>query len=197
MSIRFPLAFVAVTLVAAPALAKPGTWDIDASHSTVGFSVRHLGVSDVHGAFGTITGTVVYDPDNVQASTVTASVGADSVNTREPKRDGHLKSPDFFDVAKFPTMTFKSKKVVKTATGVAIAGDLTIHGVTKEVTFDVKGPTPPVKDPFVGKLHSGAVAEAKINRKDFGLTWNKALESGGVLVGEDVYIRLDIELVAK
>ncbi len=199
-TLRFPTAvavFVAGTFAAAPALAKPGTWEIDPSHSTVGFSVRHLGVSDVRGAFGTVTGTVVYDPENVQTSTVTATVGADSVNTREPKRDGHLKSPDFFDVAKFPSLTFKSKKVVKTATGVAMSGDLTIHGVTKEVTFAVTGPTPPVKDPFVGKMHSGAKAEAKINRKDFGLTWNKAIESGGVVVGEEVYISLDVELVSK
>jgi polyisoprenoid-binding protein YceI len=126
---------------------------------------------------------------------VTAAADVASLDTREPKRDAHLKSADFFDVAQFPTITFKSKRIQKGKEGLQLTGDLTIHGVTKEVTFDVKGPSQPGKDPFMGTLRSGAVATTKLNRKDFKMVWNKALETGGVLVGDEVNLRLDIELV--
>ena len=183
------LPILSLLAFAAPAAAKPSTWDLDPTHSTATFSVKHMMVTNVRGEFGKLTGTVVYDPENIPASTVEAAVDPATVDTREPKRDGHLKSPDFFDVAKFPTLTFKSKTVAKGK----LTGDLTIHGVTKEVTFDVIGPTPPVKG-MDGKMRSGAQAMGRISRKDFGLNWNKALEAGGVLVGDEVSILLDIEL---
>ena len=193
-SILFAVA--AVSLVASPAFAKPTAWDIDSSHSSVTFSVRHMMVSNVKGEFGKITGAVSYDADKPETSTVDATVDATTINTRDPKRDGHLKSPDFFDVAKFPTLTFKSKKVAKAGTGLKLTGDLTMHGVTKEVTFDVTGPVAPIKDGF-GGVRSGATATTKVNRKDFGLTWNKAMEAGGVLVGEDIAVTLELELTQK
>jgi polyisoprenoid-binding protein YceI len=193
-SILFAIA--AVSLAASPAFAKPTAWEIDSSHSSVTFSVRHMMVSNVKGEFGKITGNVSYDADKPETSTIDATVDATTINTRDAKRDGHLKSPDFFDTAKFPTLTFKSKKITKAASGLKLAGDLTMHGVTKEVVFDVTGPAPAIKDPY-GLTRSGATATAKINRKDFGLGWNKVLEAGGLAVGEEVAITLDLEMTQK
>ncbi len=179
------------------AFAEPTTWDIDPGHSGAHFSVRHMMVSNVRGDFGKVTGTVVYDAKDPKKSTVEATIDVNSINTREEKRDAHLKSPDFFDVAKFPAITFKSKKVEPAGKGkLAVTGDLTIHGVTKEVKLDVTGPAAEAKDPW-GNTKSGAEATTKINRKDFGLAWNKALETGGIAVGEEVSITLDIELTKK
>jgi polyisoprenoid-binding protein YceI len=136
----------------------------------------------------------VYDPKNPAASKIDATIDVNTINTREPKRDAHLKSADFFDTAKYPTMAFHSKNAWKSGNRIQVKGDLTMHGVTREVVLDVEGPTVETKDPW-GNLRIGATATAKINRKDWGLTWNQALDNGGVLVGDDVVITLDIEAV--
>lgn len=181
-------------------LEAPGTqtriWEIDPAHSSAQFTVRHLMIANVRGEFSKVTGRVSFDASEPARSSVEASVDISTINTREPDRDAHLKSADFFDVANFPAMTFKSRRVEKNADGgLKLIGELTLRGVTREVTFRVEGPTPAIKDPW-GKSRMGASATAKINRKDFGLTWNAALETGGVLVGDEVSITLDIELVA-
>lgn len=169
-------------------------WNIDGSHSTAEFSVRHLMITNVKGRFGTLSGTVDYDPEKPEASQIDVTIDATSIDTRDEKRDAHLRSPDFFDVEKFPSLTFKSTSVKKTDDGFAATGDLTIHGVTKPVTLEVEGPSDQNKDPW-GNTRIGASATAKINRKDFGLNWNAALEAGGVLVGEQVKISIDVSLV--
>jgi len=172
-------------------------YDIDPAHSGAHFSVRHMMISNVKGEFSKVAGTVTFDPDNPAASQVEATIDATSLHTRDEQRDGHLKSPDFFDVAKFPEIRFVSRNVEAQGFGeFLVKGDLTIHGVTKEVTLRVEGPTPDAKDPW-GNTKAGATATTKINRKDFGLVWNVALEAGGVLVGEDVSISLELELTKK
>ncbi|GIU79045.1 MAG: polyisoprenoid-binding protein [Bryobacteraceae bacterium] len=185
------LSALALFLAAAPA-ALAQSYTIDGAHSKAQFSVRHMMVSNVRGEFTKVKGTVVYDEKNPAAIKIDAVIDVASINTGEPKRDEHLKSPDFFDVAKYPTITFRSKSARKTANGLAVTGDLTIHGVTKEVVLQVEGPSPEVRDPW-GNLRRGATATTKINRKDFGLTWNAALETGGVVVGEEVSITIDVE----
>ncbi len=196
---RFPMLMVAAVLLSAAASngwAQAVEYQIDPVHSSAHFSVRHLMVSNVRGEFAKVTGKVIYDPKNLKASSVEATIDATSINTHEPKRDNHLKSPDFFDVAKFPTLTFKSKRVEKAGKGkLRVTGDLTIHGVTREVVLDVEGPVPEVK--MGPNLKSGASASTTINRKDFGLVWNKALDSGGVVVGDEVKITLEIEMGRK
>jgi polyisoprenoid-binding protein YceI len=180
----------AVTLSAA-------TYEIDASHSNASFTVKHLMVSNVRGDFSKMSGTVAYDPKNVAATKIQATIDVNSINTRDAKRDDHLRSADFFDAAKFPTMTFQSKRVAPAGNGkLNVVGDLTLHGVTKEVTLVVEGPTPEVKDPW-GGTRMGASATTKISRRDFGLTWNKNLDTGGVVIGDDVNITLEIEMVRK
>ncbi len=170
------------------------TYEIDPAHSSVHFSVRHMMLSNVRGEFGKVSGTVKYDPQNPESSSVEATIDARSINTRDAQRDSHLKSADFLDVEKFPTLTFRSKKVqITSSNGGKVIGDLTLHGVTREVTLNVEGPTQEVKDPW-GKQRIGASATAKLNRKDFGLTWNAALEAGGVMVGDEVKIEMDLEL---
>jgi polyisoprenoid-binding protein YceI len=172
-------------------------YTIDPTHSTAGFKVRHLMVANVKGEFSGVTGTVVYDAENPANSRVEATIDATTVHTRDEQRDGHLKSADFFDVAKYPTITFVSTQVEQTGDGeLKVTGDLTIHGVTKEVVLDVEGPAPEVKDPW-GNIRTGASAATKINRTDFGLVWNAALETGGVLVGEAVNLTLEVELLRK
>jgi polyisoprenoid-binding protein YceI len=169
------------------------TYQIDSAHSAAHFSVRHMMVSNVRGEFSKLSGSVVYDAANPANSSLEAKVEVASINTREPQRDTHLKSADFFDAEKFPELTFVSKKVTNDdKNGVQVTGDLTIRGVTREVTLSVDGPTPEVKDPW-GGFRIGATAETKISRKDFGLTWNMALETGGVLVGDEVKISIEIE----
>jgi polyisoprenoid-binding protein YceI len=173
------------------------TYTIDPAHATAGFKVRHMMVANVRGEFSGITGTVVFDPSNPANSHVDITIDAKTIHTREEQRDAHLKSADFLDVEKFPTLKFVSKKIVRVGEGESkVTGDLTIHGVTKEVTLDVEGPAPEAKDPW-GNTRTGATATTKINRKDFGLVWNQALETGGVLVGEDVHIQIEAELLRK
>ena len=173
------------------------TYIIDPAHSTADFKVRHLMVSNVRGEFSGVTGTVVFDADQPASSKVEATIDATRLNTREPDRDAHLKSPDFLDVAVYPQIKFVSTKVAAAGPGEwNVTGDLTIHGVTREVTLHVEGPAPEVKDPW-GNIKSGASASTRINRKDFGLIWNVALETGGVLVGEEVAIHLDLEMTRQ
>jgi polyisoprenoid-binding protein YceI len=184
-----------ILALALPIIASASTWNIDPDHSNIGFKVRHLMVSNVKGSFDKYSGTVdIYDKD-ITKSKVEVTIDTNSINTNVQKRDEHLRSADFFDVAKFPTMTFVSKKVAKAGNGkLKVTGNLTLHGVTKEVVLDVEGPSKESKDPM-GMIRSGATASTKINRKDFGLAWNKALETGGVAVGEEVVITLEIEMI--
>jgi len=171
------------------------TYQIDAAHSHVQFSVRHLMVSNVRGTFSGVTGTVSYDPDKPAETTIDATIDVNSVNTNDEKRDGHLKSADFFDAEKFPAFTFKTTNIdSKGGADYAVTGDLTLHGVTKPVTFAVEDVSEPSKDPW-GNQRIGLSATGKINRKDFGLTWNATLEAGGVLVGEDVTISLEVQFI--
>jgi polyisoprenoid-binding protein YceI len=152
-------------------------------------------ISNVKGQFTKVSGVLALDERDVAKSRVEASIEAASINTREADRDTHLKSADFFDVEKFPTLSFKSAKISRAAEGeLAVTGDLSIHGVTRTVVFMVEGPTPPAKDPW-GNIRLGLSATTKINRKDFGLTWNAALETGGILVGDEVTITLDVQFV--
>ncbi len=189
-------AVLAAAALTVPSLALATTWEIDPSHSSAGFSVKHLMVTNVHGQFSNVKGTVKVDDKDITKSTVEATIDATTVNTHDAKRDEHLKSADFFDVTKFPTLTFKSTKVEKAGTGLKVSGDLTIKGITKPVVLAVEGPTQPIKDPW-GNTKVGASATTTVNRKDFNLTWNKALEGGGVLVGDEVKITLELELGKK
>ncbi|OGU13177.1 MAG: protein yceI precursor [Geobacteraceae bacterium GWC2_53_11] len=184
-----------IIALALPALASATTWNIDPDHSNVGFKVRHLMVSNVKGSFDKHTGVVDINDKDVTKSKVQVTIDTASINTNVVKRDEHLRSADFFDVAKFPTMTFVSKKVAKAGKDkLKVTGDLTLHGITKEVVLNVEGPSKESKDPW-GNIRSGATASTKINRKDFGLVWNAALETGGVAVGEEVAINLEIEMI--
>ena len=179
-----------------PAAVSPAaTYMIEPAHSSAHFKVRHLMIANVRGEFSKISGTVKIDPSNPAATSITAEIPVDSINTREPDRDKHLKSADFFDVEKFPTMSFKSTKVSTTGAGEGtVEGDLTIRDVTKSVVFQVEGPTAPTKDPW-GNLRVGVAATTKISRKEFGLTWSAPLEAGGVMIGDEVTITLEVEFV--
>jgi polyisoprenoid-binding protein YceI len=194
--LRFVTVSVVALALAAPTSGRAANWELDPGHTSVQFSVRHLMVSNVRGEFGKVSGTVKVDDADVSKSTITATIDVASITTRNEKRDEHLRSPDFFDAAKYPTITFKSTKAEKTATGWKLTGDLTMHGVTKPVTLDVEGPTPEIKDPW-GNARAGAQATAKIDRQDFGISWNKALDAGGVTVGNEVSITIDVEAVKK
>jgi polyisoprenoid-binding protein YceI len=175
-----------------PAVA---TYNIDPAHSSAHFKVRHMMISNVRGEFAKVAGTVHFDANNPEATSITADIDAASINTREPQRDAHLKSADFLDAENFPTIRFQSKRTASAGQGsYKVTGDLSIHGVTREVVLTVEGPTPEGKDPW-GNVRSGAEATTRISRKDFGLTWNQALEAGGVLVGDDVDISIDVELI--
>lgn len=195
---RYPLFIILLMLFfTLPLLSHAATWQIDPDHSSFQFKVRHLMVSNVKGDFTKSKGVVTIDDNDMTNLKVEITIDAASVNTDNAKREEHLKSADFFDVAKYPTITFVSKKVVKDSPDrLKVIGDLTIHGITKEITVDVEGPTPEVKDPW-GGLRRGATATTRINRKDFGLTWNKTLETGGVVVGDEVNIYVEAELVKK
>ena len=194
---RKPAVFAMVLCLAAPGLALSAPWEFDPAHTGVHFKVRHLMVSHVRGDFEKFSGKIVYDDSDVTKSTADITIESASINTRVAKRDEHLRSPDFLDVAKYPAITFKSKKVEKAGDGrLKVTGDLTIKGVTREAVLDVEGPTPAIKDPQ-GNTRVGGSATTKINRKDFGLTWQKVLEAGGVTVGDDVDITIDLEVFRK
>ncbi|MEO8902588.1 MAG: YceI family protein [Polyangiaceae bacterium] len=171
-------------------------WVIDASHSNAGFSVKHLMITNVRGEFQKLAGTVSYDPAKPEATTIEATIDVASLNTRDEKRDGHLKSADFLDAEKFPTIIFKSTAVKAKGDDLSVTGDLTIHGVTKQVVLELEAPSAPTADPW-GNSRVGATATTKIKRDDFGMVWNTALEAGGVLVGNDVKITIDVSLVKQ
>ena len=180
-----------------PAAAATSTWQIDPNHSAAQFAVRHLAISTVRGAFTKVSGTVQLDDKDIAKSSVDVMIDAASVDTRVADRDKDLRSERFFDVEKYPTLTFKSTRVEQTEPGkLKVTGDLTIHGVTKRVVLDVEGPTTPVKDPW-GNQRAAANATTKVNRQDFGVKWNAKMDNGGLVVGDDVAITIDVELVQK
>jgi len=192
---RFYTLLATLIALALPAAAFADNWSIDPDHSQIGFKVRHMMVTNVHGVFQKYDGSVAIDEKDITKSKINVNIDTESIDTRVAKRDAHLKSADFFDVAKYPTMTFVSKKIEKSGQDkLKITGDLTLHGVTREVVLDGEWPSPAFKDPW-GNIKRGAYASTTINRKDFGLTWNAALETGGVVVGDDVTITLEIELL--
>ena len=171
------------------------TYKIDPAHSSAHFSVRHLMISNVRGSFGSVTGTIDYDPDQPANSSIDAVIDAKTISTQDAKRDEHLKSPDFLHVEQHPTITFKSTKVVAAGKDEwKVTGNLTIHGVTKEVVLDVEGPTPESKDPY-GNTRVGASAKTKIKRSDFDVKFNMPLEAGGVVIGDEVKIDLEISAI--
>jgi polyisoprenoid-binding protein YceI len=172
-------------------------YQIDPAHSAAQFKVRHMMIANVKGEFTKVSGTVTADPSDPSATQIRAVIDASSISTRDEQRDGHLKSADFFDVAKFPSIAFQSSKVLPTGPdSFEVVGDLTIHGVTQPVPLTVEEVTPEAKDPW-GNLRRGATAKTKVNRKDFGLQWNVALEAGGFLVGDDIEITIDVELIRQ
>ena len=172
------------------------TFQIDPSHSSANFSIKHMMIAKVHGGFDKISGKLNYDPKNPSATTLEVSIDATSINTREAQRDTHLKSADFFDVEKYPTINFVSKRVEGHNGELKVSGDLTIHGVTQAVTIDFEAPSEELKDPW-GNTKMAISGSTKIKRKDFGLTWNAALEAGGLLVGDDVSISVDVQFVKE
>jgi len=171
------------------------TWNLDPVHSVAEFKVKHMMISNVKGQFPKVTGKLTLDESDLMKSQVEATIEAASIETRDPQRNAHLKSADFLDVEKFPTLSFKSTGLRRVGEGeLAVEGDLTIHGVARKVVFSVEGPTPPAKDPW-GNARIAVSATTKISRKDFGLTWNATLETGGILVGDEVTITLDVQFV--
>ncbi|HYP08341.1 MAG TPA: YceI family protein [Bryobacteraceae bacterium] len=182
------------TTFSAPTTART-TWSLDPAHSVAEFKVKHMMISNVKGQFTGIAGVLTLDESDVSRSQVSAEIDVSTINTREAQRDAHLKSADFFDVEQFPTMSFRSTQVKRTGDDeLAVTGYLTIHGVTRHVSFQVEGPTGATRDPW-GNTRIGVSATTRINRKEFGLGWNTALETGGILVGEDVTITLDLEFI--
>jgi len=171
-------------------------YQIDPAHSAAHFSVRHMMISNVRGDFTKLSGAILYDAQNPENSSVEASIDGSSITTGDAQRDAHLKSADFLDVEHFPSLTFRSKSIAKGEGGGKVKGELTIHGVTREVVLDVEGPAPEAKDPW-GNLRIGGSATTKISRKDFGLSWNAALETGGVLVGDEVKIEIDLQAIRQ
>ena len=180
-----------------PGTIQAEAWTIDPAHSSAQFSVRHMMVSTVRGEFTRLSGTVELDEKDVTRSSVEATIDATTIDTRNERRDNHLKSADFFDVANHPTITFKSAKVDKASDGrLKVTGDLTIRGITRPVVLDVEALSPVVRDPQ-GNLRSGTSATTRINRKDFGVSWSANLDGGGLVVSDDVNITIDIELIKK
>lgn len=180
-----------------PASATTSTWKIDPQHSSAQFSVKHLAISTVRGAFSKVNGTVQLDDQDITKSSVDVTIDATTVDTREPDRDKDLRSDKFLDVEHFPTIAFKPTKVEQAAPGkLKVAGNLTMHGVTKPVVLDVDGPTAPMTDPW-GNQRAAITATTKINRQDFGVKWNATLDNGGVVVSDEVAITIDVEIVKQ
>jgi len=193
---RFAIVFAIALLASLPALAQNSTWEIDPAHSTAQFTVRHLGISNVTGSFTKVTGSMVLNEKDITQSQVSAIIDVNSVDTRVEMRDKDLRSPNFFDVEKYPTMEFKSKRIASNGGKLQLIGDLTIHGTTHEVTLDVDGPTPAMTDPW-GNARRGISATTAINRRDFNLVYNKLLGTGEAVVGDNVKIQIDAEFVKK
>lgn len=191
------LLLVAVSLLSGiPAIAQTTGWNIDPNHSTAQFTVRHLAISNVSGNFTKVTGTVQLNEKDITQSQVNAVIDASSIDTRVPDRDKDLRSPNFLDVDKYPTLEFKSKRIVNSGGKLQMIGDLTLHGTTREVTLDIDGPTPELNDPW-GNVRRGFSATTTINRKDYGVVWNHTLASGEAVVGDNVKIQIDVEIVRK
>lgn len=193
---RFMCIITGLALLA-PLTALASTWEIDPVHTTLQFKVRHLMISNVKGNFEKFSGKLNLDDKEITKSKVDVTIDTASLNTNIQKRDDDLRSANFFEVAKFPTMTFSSTKVEKNGNDkLKVTGNLTIKGITRPVVLNVEGLTPEVKDPW-GGTRRGASATTAINRKDFGLTWNKTMDNGGMVVGDDVGIQLEVEFVKK
>ncbi len=183
----------------APAAAEARAWTVDTSHATAGFRVRHLMVSHVRGQLGPVSGTAVIDEREPSRSRVDVSIDVRGIDSREPKRDEHLRSADFFDVERHPAVTFHSTRVEAPdglSGDIRVTGDLTIRGVTRPVTLQVEPLEAPIQDPW-GNARRGVSARGRVNRKDWGLKWNLAIEAGGVAVGDEVTLEIDAELVAQ
>jgi len=193
---RIAIASAIALLASLSALAQTSTWNIDPAHSTAQFTVRHLAISNVTGNFTKVTGSVVLNEKDITQSQVSASIDVSSVDTRVEARNKDLKSPNFFDVEKYPTIEFKSKRIVSGGGKLQVIGDLTIHGTTREVTLDLDGPTPELSDPW-GNSRRGISATTTINRRDFNLTYNNLLKTGEAVVGDNVKIQIDAEMVKK
>ncbi len=190
------LGFLLALFLAVSAAAQTSSWTIDPKHSTAQFTVRHLAISNVSGNFTNVTGTLDLNEKDITQSQVSAIIDVSSVDTRVPDRDKDLRSPNFFDVEKYPTIEFKSKRILNTGGKLQLIGDLTMHGTTREVTLDVDGPTPELNDPW-GNVRRGFSASTTLNRKDFGLIYNHALKTGEAVVGDNVKIQIDLELIKK
>ena len=193
---RIAIVSAIALLASLSALAQTSTWNIDPAHSTAQFTVRHLAISNVTGNFTKVTGSVVLNEKDITQSQVSASIDVSSVDTRVEARNKDLKSPNFFDVEKYPTIEFKSKRIASGGGKLQVIGDLTIHGTTREVTLDVDGPTPELSDPW-GNWRRGISATTTINRRDFNLTYNNLLKTGEAVVGDNVKIQIDAEMVKK
>ena len=193
---RIAIASAIALLASLSALAQTSTWNIDPAHSTAQFTVRHLAISNVTGSFTKVTGSILLNDKDITQSRVAASIDVSSVDTRVEARNKDLKSPNFFDVEKYPTIEFKSKRIASGGGKLQVIGDLTIHGTTREVTLDVDGPTPELSDPW-GNSRRGISATTTINRRDFNLTYNNLLKTGEAVVGDNVKIQIDAEMVKK
>ncbi len=186
-----------ILVLMAPAAVSAATWNINPDHSSIQFQVRYMTVVNVKGSFDKFQGTVQLDEKNPAKSSVNVSIDSTSINTGVEKRDEHLKTDDFFDCPKYPTITFISKKVTPAGKGkLKVIGDLTLLGLTKEVVLEVDGPTPEIKDPW-GNIRRGATARTKIDRQDFGMTWNKVLDTGGIMIGNQINVIMEVELMKE
>lgn len=194
---RNTVIFAAVLAVAtAAASAQVSKWQFDPAHCQADFGIKHMGISNVHGRFGNVNGTLTLDEKDITKSSVNATIDITTVDTGVAQRDTHLKSPDFFDAAKYPQMTFVSKSLSNAGGQLQLTGDLTIHGVTKTVTLAVEGPSKEQLDPY-GKIRRAFSATTTIHRQDFGLVWNGNLKSGDTVVGDDAKVELDIEMIKQ
>jgi polyisoprenoid-binding protein YceI len=194
---RYFIALFACLALVLPQIAGAATYQLDSVHSSIQFKIRHLTVANVTGTFNNFKGSATIEGEDPATLKVEVTIEAASVKTGNDKRDEHLKTPEFLDVAKYPTITFVSKKVMKGDPGkLKITGDLTLHGVTREITVDLEGPTPEIKDPW-GNFRRGASGTGKIDRRDFGITWNKSLDAGGLVMGNEVTIYVEVEWVRK
>jgi polyisoprenoid-binding protein YceI len=191
---------LAATVAATLAVSSPAattTWQIDPAHTAAGFSVKHMMIATVRGQFKGVTGTVNWDDQDLSNSIVDVTIDANTVDTGEPKRDTDLKSANFLDVAHYPAITFKSTKIERiSAAKLKVAGNLTIHGITKPVVLDVEGPSGAIKDPY-GNTRVALNATTTVNRMDYGVKWNAKMDGGGIVVGDDVNINIDLEMIKK
>jgi len=195
LSMKFAVLAALAIGITIPASAGTTTYQIDPRHSSANFTVTHLLISKVPGEFHGVTGTIVVDDSDITKSTVNVTIDASTLDTNEPDRDKDLKSSNFFDIAKYPTITFRSTKVEQNTDGsLKVTGDLTIHGVTKSVVLNATAPKPSIKDPW-GLTRTATSGTTKINRQEFGIIWNKTLDNGGAIVSDDVNISLDVEMI--